>query len=263
MIASLPMYDWPETREYTDQFWQSMAQALTAVCKSVPASLTRSDIHAQWQRDDLLLSQTCIYPLVTELPSSTVVVGTPIYNTDMCENGRYASVILVDQAHSGIALSSFNGSTLAYNSPDSQSGFNALKSLLTNERLIDEKQPVFFAKTIRTGSHRKSIEAVASGAATICAVDPVSWALAQRYDNHAKKIHVLSTTAFTPALPLISSAAAIPQPFNESQWQSLIMNAFENSIDAQARKQLLLGGITLIPKTDYLKLPISNLDMIT
>jgi len=263
MIASLPMYDWPEIRVFTDQFWESLATALSPVCKSMPRTLTRTNIHTQWQRDDLLLSQTCIYPLVTELPSDTVVVGTPTYNVDMNQNGHYASVLLAGKSDTRRTLSSFNGSTLAYNSACSQSGFNALKSLLVDEHLIDQNNPVFFPKSIQTGSHRQSIEAVASGAADICSIDPVSWALAQRYDRNTKQLHVLRPTAFTPALPLISSAAAIPVILNELEWRELVIDAFENAIDSYAKDQLLLSGICFIPKGEYMKLSISNLDMIT
>jgi len=263
MIASLPMYDWPETSDYTDQFWKNLATALLPNCESVPANLTRSNIHKQWQRDDLLLSQTCVFPLVTVLPSDTTVVGTPTYNVDMSQNGQYASVLLVNQSESRKELSSFSGAVLAYNSVDSQSGFNALRSLLVDECLIDQKKPVFFSKAIPTGSHRMSIEAVASGVAQICAVDPVSWALTQRYDRNAKKVNVLGHTAFAPALPLITSAAAIPATLNEREWRDIVMDAFARAITSIAKKQLLLSGITFIPKDEYMKLPISNLSMIT
>lgn len=262
MIASLPMYDWPETRAYLDLFWKKVTMGIKPVCESIPTRLTRSDIHAQWQRDDLLLSQTCIYPLVTQLPPSTIVVGTPTYDVDLCRNGQYASVLLVGQSDTRNNLSSFKGSTLAYNSRDSQSGFNSLKSLLADEQLLNEQNPVFFFHTIQTGSHRASIDAVASGAAHICAIDPVSWALAQRYDNNIKRVRVLQTTSYSPALPLITSCAAIPAPFDESQWRNCIMTAYEQAIDTTSKTQLLLNGITFIPKEEYLKLPMSHFAMI-
>lgn len=257
------MYDWPEIRSSTDRFWTNLAATLLPVCEAMPKTLTRTNLQAQWQRHDMLLSQTCIYPLVTQLPSDTVVVGTPNYDVDATQNGHYASVLLVCKSNLRKTLPSFNGSTLAYNSTCSQSGFNALKSLLVDEHLIDEQKPVFFSNTIETGAHRLSIEAVASGAADICAVDPVSWALAQRYESNSKELHVLRTTAYTPALPLISNASVIPAALNEIEWRGFVMDAFEKAIDSDARKQLFLDGISFIPKDDYFKLPISNLDMIT
>jgi len=263
VIASLPMYDWPETKNYNDQFWTILSSTLVPTYQAVPKALTRSDIRMQWQSDAMLLSQTCVYPLVTELPASTVVVATPTYHVDRCENGHYASVLLVRESDTRTQLDAFAESTLAYNSTDSQSGFNALKSLLVEEQLINDENPVFFSKAIQTGSHRASIKAVAHAEAAICAIDPVSWALAQRYDSEAKRVRVLTETAYAPALPLVSSAAAIPVSMNEAEWRTLVMAAFEQAIDSDPAQQLLLNGITFIPKTDYLALPISNLDMIT
>jgi len=236
---------------------------LQPICESIPKTLCRNDIHAQWQRDDLVLSQTCIYPLVTELPSSTVVVGTPTYHVDWSENGQYASVLIVRKSEKRKKLSSFAKSTLAYNSTDSQSGFNALKSLLADEQLINKQTNGFFSTAIQTHSHRASIKAVATGHADICAIDPVSWALSQRYDQAAQKVHVLMPTGFAPALPLITSAVAIPASLTESQWTDAVMSAFEQALNEDTKNQLLLSGITFIPKSDYLKLSISKLDMIT
>lgn len=263
MIASLPMYDWPETREHNDQFWHRLQTELRQICTTTPAQLSRSDEHKQWQRNDVLLSQTCGYPLVTSLPETTVVVGTPLYGCQFCENGHYASAILVRQSDHKQALSEFAASTLAFNSTDSQSGYNSFKSLLIQEQLIGKQNTSFFSNAVCTGSHRASIEAVAHGMADICAVDPVSWALAQRFDETTQLLRILTNTAFTPALPLISSVNAIPHNMNEQQWRVAVMHAFEQAIDADAKRHLLIEGVTFISKSHYLELPISNLDMLT
>lgn len=257
------MYDWPETRAQLDQFWAKLQSALAQHCDLVPTHLSRSDVHEQWQRDDMLLSQTCVYPLVTELPTTTVVVGTPTFAVDYSEGGHYASVLLVASTDKRTELAQFSRSTLAYNGPDSQSGFNALKSLLVDEQLLSDEAPIFFGDSVRTGSHRASIAAVASGRAHICAIDPVSWALAQRYDQHCPQVRILRNTAFAPALPLVTSAAAIPERLNEAQWREVVMQAFEQAIDSATREHLLLSGISYVSKSDYLKLPISKFDMIT
>ena len=263
MIASLPMYDWPETSAQLDLFWARCRSALKQQCDCVPTHLSRGDVHEQWQRDDMLLSQTCAYPLVTELPASTVVVGTPTFAVDYNDGGHYASVLLVASTDKRTELAQFARSILAYNGPDSQSGFNALKSLLVEQQLITDEAPIFFEDSVRTGSHRASIAAVATGRAHICAIDPVSWAMAQRYDQHCKQVKILSPTAFAPALPLVTSAAAIPDSFSEAQWREVVIHAFEQAIDSATREQLLFSGITYVPKSDYLKLPISKFDMIT
>jgi len=248
MIASLPMYDWPEIQVYNDQFWKRLSKNLSHFSNVVPEQLTRSELHTQWQREDLFLSQTCAYPLVTELPKTTIVVGTPLYDVDFCSEGYY--------------LSEFKNNVLAFNSQNSQSGFNALRSLLVDQEFISHQKSFFFSSGIQSESHRKSIELVANGQADICAVDPVSWALAQRYDEQTKKLRVLTLTEQTPALPLVTSAFAIPKKFDEEEWRKIIMSAFNQSLDDPTLKELLISGITFIPEREYFKLPISNLDII-
>lgn len=263
MIASLPMYDWPETGPHLDKFWHKLRPTLKQLCESTPTDLNRTDLHSQWQSDDVLLSQTCAYPLTTMLPKSTVVMGTPMYQCDYCEDGLYASPILVRQSDKRQSLTEFAGATLAFNNTESQSGFNALKSLMVSEALITPAEPTFFNHSVTTGSHRNSIKALANGTADICAIDPVCWAMAQKYDADASQLRVLTNTAFSPALPLICSANAIPKQLDEQQWRDAVMRAFEQAIDANAKEHLLLKGVCFIPKSRYLELEISKLDMVT
>ncbi len=263
MIASLPMYDWPEIQTYNDKFWEILKENLSPFCDHVPKELNRSmPLYDQWQHDDLFLSQTCAYPLVTQLPKTAVIVGTPIYDVEHCSDGNYASVLLVRKNDLRTELSEFKNSVLAYNSLNSQSGFNTLRSLLLEKEYISEKQSTFFSPSVQSGSHRKSIELVASGKADICAIDPVSWGLAQRYDEQTKDLRILTLTNQTPALPLVTNASSIPGKFNEEEWRNLVMRAFEKSIDETVSNNLLISGIVFKPLSDYLKLPICNLDMI-
>jgi hypothetical protein len=68
-IASLPMYDLPEIRTATDQWWKRLADALRQEgIDGVPDALWRGDDYRMpWTHPDLLLSQTCGYPLTHEL----------------------------------------------------------------------------------------------------------------------------------------------------------------------------------------------------
>ncbi len=263
------MYDWPEIRTYVDRFWSRLRSELQKhiVTDSdrqfIPEQLDRSDEHEQWHREDLLLSQTCGYPLITSLPETTVIVGTPNYLCDFSHDGHYASPILVRRHDKRHKLSSYGDSTLAFNSADSQSGFNTLKSLLVDAALIGESHPVFFSDSVCTGSHRASIATVAAGDADLCAVDPVSWALAKRFDKAAQELRILTTSSSTPALPLISCANAIPAQFEQHQWRQLVIESFQQAIDIDAREHLLLDNVSNISKNQYRALPVSNLDMIT
>jgi hypothetical protein len=43
MIATLPMYDWPQLRSSTDAWWAGLARHLRAAGIDAPDRLTRSD----------------------------------------------------------------------------------------------------------------------------------------------------------------------------------------------------------------------------
>ena len=59
MIASLPMYDRPETAAANDRLWQGVRTRLG----EGPEHLVRAgDPWEHWQSPDLLLSQTCGLP---------------------------------------------------------------------------------------------------------------------------------------------------------------------------------------------------------
>ena len=210
MIAALPMYDWPETRARNDRLWAAISVQLRAADIDAPATLTRNmDLLAQWLSPDLLLSQTCSYPLETGLKNKVRYVATPSYAAQGCEKpGHYRSVILMRGAVSNLAVPERDYAILpnwlpnayyAINSLDSMSGYHALKR---DVAAADRKLPSLH---IETGSHRASITAVASGTVDFCAVDCVSWAMALQHEPAAKHIHVAGWTKPRPGLPLITS----------------------------------------------------------
>lgn len=256
------MYDWPEIRKQTDTFWARFVNQLHSAGVSAPARLEREDTHLHWHSDELFLSQTCIFPLATELPSTTVVLGTPIYDVPYCKDGNYASVILTRKSDKRASLEAMKRTTLAYNGANSQSGFNALRNHLLDENIVTSEKPHFFSKALCTGSHRNSASAVADGAADLCSIDPVTWALIQEHDQPvAFKLKALGITGFTPALPLICHGNTIPTQCNEVEWRELVQNAFTNALQANDLPELHLSGIVDRSKTDYMGLAISDLEI--
>ena len=67
--VGLPMYDPPELHSTVDSWWRGIARALREQgIAEVPDRLERSlALDALWGAPDLLLTQTCGYPLVTSL----------------------------------------------------------------------------------------------------------------------------------------------------------------------------------------------------
>ena len=256
------MYDWPETHAALQAYWQSVRTNLKPLCPTLPMQLNHTSVDAQWQQSDLLLSQTCGYPLVTALPEELVVIGTLNYDVELMRDGRYASVFLIKNSDSRTDIGEFNGAAFAFNSTDSQSGYNSVRNHLLDSPSVNATGSAFFGTGICSGSHRESIKCVASGMADICALDPISWFLAKRHEKTSKAVKVLGQTGYTPALPLVSHPNCIPGGISIERWRDAVSTALLNAIDSNASKALLLSGISYIEKQQYAKVPIHSHDMI-
>jgi len=194
-IASLPMYDWPELRGATDAFWDAIRMKLDA--NGIPAArcLSRgASDDAYWTAPDLLLGQTCGYPLATSLKGKVRYVATPVYSVEGCEGPKYSSAIVVNN-DSMQELPTLAGSTFAYNSKTSLSGYRAMRAMFGEPE-------AFFTKTIKSGGHRNSAKMVADGSAEVAAIDAVCWDMLQKFEiETAQKLRVIGWTAKQPSLP--------------------------------------------------------------
>jgi ABC-type phosphate/phosphonate transport system substrate-binding protein len=199
-IASFPMYDLPELQAATDALWAAIA----ARVPNAPKTLTRTpNLEKIWTDPDLLLAQTCGYPLVTSLAGKVALLATPCYDATGCEGPAYRSAIITHVEQPASTLSALRGKICAINSIDSNSGMNLLRAEIAPLAHDDEK---FFARIVATGSHASSVEAVADGHADIAAIDCITWALLQEKRPTAlREIHLLGWTQSTPGLPLITS----------------------------------------------------------
>jgi ABC-type phosphate/phosphonate transport system substrate-binding protein len=254
MIASLPMYDWPEVQSYNDQMWNRIRAYLLPICNDAPEHLTRGVDDSA----DFLITQTCGLPLVTQLSSDTVVLGTPCYAVDWCDSGYYASVIAVRSTDNRDKANEFRAASLAVNSMDSQSGYNSVKNLLSDQGLLGAGNAPFFKALCISGSHRNSVRMVASGKADICAIDPVSWRLAQEHEPAAKLLKVIDHTPYTPGLPLVSSANAVPTGVSTEHWQQTCREAFKHAINSSISRHLFISDIDYIDRKHYEAVPIRD-----
>lgn len=246
MIASLPMYDLPVMRDATDDWWRGLAGHLRAAgISNVPAGLTRSKVPA-WLDDDLLLSQTCGYPLTHALAGRVHLVCTPAYAAPGCRGAYYSSAIVVGETLAGDALADFRGCVCAYNAADSHSGVNVLRFMLAP--LAGNGH--FFADTVRTGSHAASIGAVARGEADLCAVDAVTHALLARHDPEALAgTRVLVYSPEVPGLPLITALDTSADV--RARIHDAIHAALADPDLEQSRSALLLAGAEDCSARDY------------
>src|SRR6187399_1868093 len=93
-VAGLPMYDLIEVREATDAWWHALALRLRAHgIADAPDELERAgDFEATWTSPNLVLAQTCGYPLTHALAGRVRVVATPRYRAPGCKGPSYASM---------------------------------------------------------------------------------------------------------------------------------------------------------------------------
>lgn len=237
MIATLPMYDRPETRAANDRFYTLFRRRFP----QAPEHLNRDAPH--WLAPDLVLSQTCSLPYRAVLHADVNLVAAPIHRIS-CPTGYYFSVIIVRQDDPRKAIDEFATGKLVINSRQSQSGWAAIDQLA---RTLGFR----FENITETGSHQASAQAISDGRADIAAIDAVSWQMIQRWDSFASNLRVLGETPPTPALPYITSI------FNDIK---AIQYALAEAVDTLAEEDkdtLCLDGIADIPAIHYLSLPIT------
>ena len=242
------MYDLPEVGEWTDGLWTAIAGELReGGVRDVPDALERpGDHHDAWRPDRLLLSQSCGYPVATAYRGTLRVVATPHYAAPGCESHRYSSVVVVRASSRATDLGALRGAVCAFNARDSQSGYNALRAMVAP--IAGGRR--FFARTIETGAHPASIEAVREGRADVCSVDCVTWALLARYRPSALDgLVVLASTQRMPGLPLVTAADRSDASLDSIR--HALGRAFSRPDLAETREALLIRGLSMLPVDAY------------
>jgi ABC-type phosphate/phosphonate transport system substrate-binding protein len=249
MQAALPMYFPP--RAALQAFWAALAGLLRAdsavPTSAIPAELSEpADCHAQWLAPDLLLSQACGYPLVTQLAGKVQLVGTFAYDAPGAQGIQCRSQLICRAAERRRSLVEFAGSTLAFNDTISQSGYNALRALVATHTT---RRP-FFAARLQTGAHYRSILAVLEGQADMAAVDAVSWALWQRgQPGRAAELQVFGQTEAYPGLPLVTSVQTAPETL--AALRRCLRQIATGAAFANLRAPLLVSGFETTTLADY------------
>lgn len=229
------MYDRSETAAAYDRLWADIATRMNWS----PAPLLRApDLMSQWLSTDLALSQTCGLPYRKTLHDKVTYVGTPDYGLQGCPPGYYCSVIVV-RADSGLkALCEVDGTRMAVNSTDSQSGYAApLNAGLKPETLL------------KTQTHRSAAMAVVNGEATCAAIDAQTWRMIRKWDDFANDLMVLARTEPTPGLPLITAQADRVEDLRDAISAAIV------ALPPEDRETLNIYSLVPIPKAAYLAVP--------
>jgi ABC-type phosphate/phosphonate transport system substrate-binding protein len=202
------------------------------------------DLHAFWQRPDLLISQTCGYPFMRRLRERAQLIATPHFDAPGCAGADYSSVLVVRADATGEALDDFRGARAAYNQDDSNSGMNALRHNVARFA----RDGSFFAETICTGSHLASLRAVADARADIAAIDCVTMAFVRDgLPELARTVREIGWTSSSPGLPLI---AANEVPATMIAALRTALEVARKADPARARR-LRLKGFSTLSLADY------------
>jgi len=247
MIASLPMYDWPEVRQATDAWWAGIARHLSAQGFDPPRRLSRTAIPATpWRRPGLVLSQTCGYPVTHDFRGRLEVLATPAYGVEGCSGPLYSSVIVV-HAGGGISrLEDLRGATAAYNALDSLSGHLALKCVFAPL----SKDGRFFGRVVKSGGHVGSMTLVCEHKADVAAIDCVTYALARWFRPAlAAGLTVLARSPSAPALPYVTAAGR--PPGDVARLKRALAAAAADPALSHARDSLFIAGLEFLPSDAY------------
>jgi ABC-type phosphate/phosphonate transport system substrate-binding protein len=247
-LASLPMYDLPELRAATDAWWRGLARAFEREgIGELPDSLDRRESYQDvWVASDLLFSQTCGYPLMHALAGRVELVATPCYRADGCDGPSYCSFVIVGAESKARAIDDLRGLRCAINGLDSQSGHNALRSLVASVA----KDGRFFGSVTITGGHKASLALVASGWTDVAAIDCVTHGLLAQYRPQALAgTRVLCRTASAPGLPYVTRAGADADLLR--RLRSGLERAMTDPQLAATRDALMLGSVAILPLSAY------------
>jgi hypothetical protein len=193
-----------------------------------PGKLNRHQaVSDLWHDPDLLVTQACGLDLfLSEAPIEPV--AAPVFDLD-CEAGMYFSYI----------VGNVDGRVAAVNSLSSRSGWLALLSICTPQRVVV------------TGSHQASLEALKNGVADVAAIDAVTWSIIER-DAPAKVagLEIVERSSEAPSPPYVVRSGID----REDVFRSL-HNAFESPGSIDSKKALPLQESAEGPAEAPLRMP--------
>ncbi|MET1412593.1 PhnD/SsuA/transferrin family substrate-binding protein [Roseibium sp. HPY-6] len=246
----LPMYDWPELRPETRELENALQSALLEALGLDPSSIAEwpadMGLHDQWENPDLLLSQTCGYPLTHLLSGKVRVLGTPHYMADGCSGPHYCSHLIVSRDSAHETLADLRGQRAVFNAGDSQSGMNAFR----HEVAQLAEGAAFFSSVAQSGSHLQSMKSVADGQADIASIDAVCWALARReLPDMTGKLRSIGHTIKAPGLPFITSSAW--SPAEADIISRTVQSVLSDPATSACRERLLIDGFSALSEAGY------------
>lgn len=240
-FVDLSMYVAPERINQASAAW---LQRILLLLDARGEAVGTQPLLQVWRSPQLLLSQTCGYPLMTALRGQVRVVGQPRYRLPYVREGQHCSLLLVREDDPRQDLAAFFDSHGLVNGPDSNSGMNLLRHALAPL----QREGRFFSQVSHTGGHRNSMRALREGQGDLAAIDSVTYGyLARDHSEEVEGLRILGQTAWGPSLPYISAGWRSAE---EAEWIRRAMNQALAELPAVA-ETLAIDQVLPVETTDY------------
>lgn len=240
-VVELGFYPFDDVQWAYEKLWATVAKS----CSWVSPDLIWSGSPAKlWSSNELFVSQTCGWPLVTRLANKVRVVGAFRQTTPESASHFYRSVVI---ARVDGTPFDFQGSVAAVNDTESLSGWISLIAA------IHGPQESWRGTTSISGSHVESIQMLARGEADIASIDSVSWAHAKRiHPELTSRLFVICNGPLVPCLPIITHHSTSDTQLEELR--SAIAVATHEDSTVHATAALFISGFDPLDLDDYLSL---------
>jgi ABC-type phosphate/phosphonate transport system substrate-binding protein len=238
MIASLGMYPFGHLRDDYDRLWAAVCANLGEAPEVLSHDL---ELHQVWEHHELLVGQTCGWPLVTTLPD-LLVIGAFDPAVPFATNGRYRSVAIASKPLGIDHWRAEPGTRVAINSFDSLSGWVSLCD-------VWDGVPT---SVLEAGAHIDSMRAVAEGRADVASIDAVSFEfIADTMPMLAGRVHIVGHGPSVPSLPLVMAPA---HAHRLTEVRAAFADAVADPALAAVCARLRIGGFVSFDRSDYLPL---------
>lgn len=230
--------------------WQALSATITPELEALygeiePLKFATSD--EILKNPQLLIGQTCGFPLVTRYNTILKPVCVAQFDTDGCQGPEYSSVILVSCDSEINSLEDARGRSAIINGTDSNSGMNVFRAMVTSKR---EAGKPFFSNTLLSGSHRASLQAVSERKADIASIDCVTFAYLKSFSPElVAKVKVLEYSDFTMGLPFVVSTSR--EKALTPAYIVDLLNTGLHSLSAQHRERLRINTFSEAAFEDY------------
>lgn len=191
------MYPFAHLRDSYDTFWSVLRSHLPGSIDAPSSLAWEVDPAAAWDSPDLVMGQTCAWPLATMQPHLTAIGSFDVV-APFAADGRYRSVLVASKPLGIDHWRADPSTVVARNGDDSLSGWISMQWAWGG---VPER-------VITTGGHVASMRAVAAGKAHVASIDALSFEfMAESEPTTVGNLHIVGHGPMTPSLPLAANRA--------------------------------------------------------